>query len=89
MKYLFPHVEANFAVSNDSSQRAFCGMSKGASVSYEMYINATECFSYFGQFSGDLGLTIPPLSKYVNTTQLAANPRLGQVGLFLAFGLYD
>lgn len=89
MEYLFPHVEANFAVSQNASRRAFCGMSKGASVSYEMFINATDYFSYFGQFSGAFGLTIPPLSQYVNETQLAANPRLGEVGVFLSFGLYD
>ncbi|KAH8682675.1 Alpha/Beta hydrolase protein, partial [Xylariales sp. PMI_506] len=89
MEYLFPHVEATYAVSRNASRRAFCGMSKGASLSYEMYINATDYFSYFGQFSGAFGLDIPPLADYVNATQLAANPRLGEVGMFLSFGLYD
>ncbi|KAJ4390702.1 hypothetical protein N0V93_004300 [Gnomoniopsis smithogilvyi] len=88
MEYLFPFVEATYAVSNSSSRRAFAGLSLGGILTYEMYINATSYFDYFGIFSGALGPTANA-SQYLNAEQLAANPSLANKGVFVGFGLFD
>lgn len=87
-RYLFPYVEANYAVSRDPARRAFAGLSLGSLLTYEMYVNATEYFSYFGLFSGARGPGATA-DEYVSNVTLAANPALAGVGVFLSFGLFD
>lgn len=86
MKYLMPFVEKSFAVSTSPSQRAFAGLSLGGRLTYEMYINATDYFSYFGMFSGS---TFGSPDSYVNASMVAAKPALREKGIFTSAGLYD
>ncbi|KAJ4413840.1 hypothetical protein N0V82_008282 [Gnomoniopsis sp. IMI 355080] len=88
MEYLFPYIEATYSVSNSSSRRAFAGLSLGGILTYEMYINATSYFDYFGIFSGALGPTANA-SQYISAEQLAADPSLATKGVFVGFGLFD
>lgn len=88
MAYLFPFVEQNFAVSTDPKQRAFAGLSLGSILTYEMYINATDYFSYFGMFSGVRGPG-SPASAYLNASMVASNPALLEKGVMSAAGLFD
>ncbi|KAJ5831903.1 carbohydrate esterase family 1 protein [Penicillium riverlandense] len=88
MAYLFPHIEQTWEVTTGSDQRAFAGLSLGSALTYEMYINATSYFGYFGVMSGAL-LPGAPQSDYVNATMLKANPALGDRGIYVGFGLYD
>ncbi|KAI2606450.1 carbohydrate esterase family 1 protein [Hypoxylon fragiforme] len=83
-KYLFPWVAANIPdVCDDPSCRAFAGLSMGGRLTYEMYINATDYFTYFGMFS-------PATSDpYIDAAAVAANPALAEKGVFVAYGLYD
>ncbi|KAI0387018.1 carbohydrate esterase family 1 protein [Hypomontagnella monticulosa] len=82
-KYLFPWVAENLDVCDEPSCRAFAGLSWGGRLTYEMYVNATDYFDYFGMFS-------PATDKpYVDKAALAANPALGKKGIFVAYGLYD
>ncbi|KAI0836776.1 carbohydrate esterase family 1 protein [Hypoxylon sp. FL0890] len=81
-KYLFPWVEQNLEnVCGDPSCRAFAGLSWGGRLTYEMYVNATDYFDYYGMFSP---ATDPP-----DNATLAANPALANKGVFIAYGLYD
>lgn len=83
-QYLFPWVEENIAnVCTEPACRAFAGLSWGGRLTYEMYVNATDSFDYYGMFSP--ATDTPTLS---NET-LAANPALADKGLFVAYGLYD
>ncbi|KAI1370167.1 carbohydrate esterase family 1 protein [Hypoxylon crocopeplum] len=82
-KYLFPWVDAHYAVCDEPACRAFAGLSMGGRLTYEMYVNATDYFDYFGLFSP---ATAAP---YVDDAALAANPGLGEKGIFVAYGLYD
>ena len=88
MKYLFPWVQSHYNVSRDPSMRAFAGLSLGSVLTYEMYINATGYFDYYGMFSGALGPFATP-SAYINSNTTAANPGLIGKGLFTGAGLYD
>ncbi|KAF2730898.1 alpha/beta-hydrolase [Polyplosphaeria fusca] len=88
MEYLFPYIEANFAVSTDPKRRAFGGFSLGSSLTYEMYINNTDYFSYFGMFSGAVGPLLPRYSL-LNSSMLQANPALKEKGIFTSAGLFD
>jgi enterochelin esterase-like enzyme len=88
MKYLFPYIEANYAVTKDPAKRAFAGLSLGAVLTYEMYINATDYFAYFGPFSGAL-LPNADQSQYVTPAAVAANPSLADRGIMVAFGAFD
>ncbi|KAI0885734.1 carbohydrate esterase family 1 protein [Annulohypoxylon maeteangense] len=82
-KYLFPWVEQNLEVCSDPSCRAFAGLSWGGRLTYEMYVNATDYFSWFGMFSAATS------APYIDNATLAANPALAQKGVFVAYGLYD
>ncbi|KAF3058330.1 Carbohydrate acetyl esterase/feruloyl esterase [Daldinia childiae] len=82
-KYLFPWVEEHLDVCDTPSCRAFAGLSWGGRLTYEMYVNATDYFNWFGMFSP---ATEAP---YVDEAALAANPALAEKGLFVAYGLYD
>ncbi|KAJ5626759.1 hypothetical protein N7528_004186 [Penicillium herquei] len=92
-KYLFPHIESTYRVSNDSSGRAFAGLSQGSFLTYEFYINYTSYFGYYGIMSGGPSTNSendpPALSGYVNASMAAANPDLLTRGLFLSYGQYD
>ena len=59
------------------------GLSLGGRLTYEMYVNATDFFDYFGLFSP---ATSPP---YVDAAAVEARPALAEKGLFVAYGLYD
>lgn len=86
MAHLMPFVERTFAVSRDPQHRAFAGLSLGGALTYEMYINATSYFSYFGLFSG---ATFGQPGTYPTARTVAENPRLKQVGVYTSAGLYD
>lgn len=60
----------------------------GSILTYEMYINATDYFSYFGMLSGVLSPG-QLLSAYINASIVAANPRLAEVGIYTGAGLFD
>ncbi|KAI4861557.1 carbohydrate esterase family 1 protein [Hypoxylon rubiginosum] len=83
-RYLFPWVEANVEnVCAQPSCRAFAGLSWGGRLTYEMYVNATGYFDYYGMFS-------PATDRpTLDNETLAANPALADKGLFVAYGLYD
>jgi len=87
-KYLFPYVEANYHVSSDPDRRAFAGLSLGSVLTYEMYINATEYFGYYGFFSGAL-LPGHKLGDYVNRNLTAGNPALLDRGITVGYGQFD
>lgn len=82
-KYLFPYVDSHFAVSTNRSEKAFAGLSMGGVLTYEMYVNATDDFDYYGMFSP---ATNPP---YIDSEAVARNPGLKQKGIMVAYGLYD
>ncbi|KAI0477270.1 carbohydrate esterase family 1 protein [Xylariaceae sp. FL0804] len=86
--YLFPHIEATYAVSRSPSRRAFAGLSLGSALTYEMYANATADFGYYGLFSGAL-LPGAALADYVTPAAVAANPALADRGLLVGYGQYD
>ena len=88
MQYLFPWVESHYAVSTNASQRAFAGLSMGGMLTYEMYINATSYFDYYGMFSGALGPRTAA-GQYINNATLAKNPSFSKKGVFTAVGVYD
>ncbi|KXT10877.1 hypothetical protein AC579_8997 [Pseudocercospora musae] len=85
---LFPYIESHYHVSKNPDRRAFAGLSLGSALTYEMYINATSYFGYFGLFSGAM-LPGHPLSDYVNSSMAAENPALLDRGLAVAYGLFD
>jgi hypothetical protein len=86
-QYLYPYVEANYHVSKDPNRRAFAGLSLGSALTYEMYLNATSYFGYYGLFSGG---TLPNLpSNYVNINDTVRNPALLDRGVFVGYGQYD
>lgn len=87
-QYLFPYVEANYHVSRSPSRRAFAGLSLGSVLTYEMYINATSYFGYYGMFSGAL-LPGHQLGDYVNRNMTAKNPALLDRGITVGYGQYD
>jgi enterochelin esterase-like enzyme len=88
MSYLFPYVEVNYDVSTDPAQRAFAGLSLGGLLTFEMYINATDYFDYYGMFSGVL-LSSEPATDYINSSIVAAHPSYATKGIYSSAGLYD
>ena len=82
-KHLFPWVESHFDVCNQASCRAFAGLSMGGVLTYEMYVNATDKFDYFGMFSPATN------APYVNAESVKTNPGLLKKGIMVAYGLYD
>ncbi|GFZ49532.1 hypothetical protein JCM24511_07652 [Saitozyma sp. JCM 24511] len=87
--YLFPYIESTYHVYNDSSRRAFAGLSQGSILTREIYINYTSHFNYFGFFSGAQGSTAAPLNTYINSNQTAKNPALTNRSIYLSYGQYD
>lgn len=88
MQYLFPWVETHYNVATTPDRRAFSGLSLGSVLTYEMFINATDYFNYFGFFSGALGPGVD-ISAYINQTMVDDNPQFLEKGLYTGFGLYD
>lgn len=92
-KYLFPHIESNYRVSNESSRRAFAGLSQGSFLTYSFYVNYTSYFGYYGIMSGGPATKnendAPSLSGYVNSSMVASNPDLLTRGIFVSYGQYD
>ncbi|KAK8086742.1 hypothetical protein PG994_001716 [Apiospora phragmitis] len=78
-----PWVEAHYDVCDEPACRAFSGLSLGGRLSYEMYVNATDLFAYYGFFSPAAS---PP---FVDAAAVEANPGLAEKGLFVGYGLYD
>ena len=87
-EHLFPYVEANYRVTNDSAQKAFAGLSLGSVLTYEMYMNAIEDFGYYGFFSSALSPG-HELSDYVKTNDTAQNPALLNRGILVVYGQFD
>lgn len=81
--FLFPWVEEHYDVCCNASCRAFAGLSMGGVLTYEMFVNATDKFDYYGMFSPS---TNPP---YINASSVAAKPQLMKKGIMIAYGLYD
>jgi len=82
-KYLFPWVESHYDVCGTASCRAFAGLSMGGVLTYEMYINATSQFDYFGLFSPAGN---PP---FLDAEMVSKNSGLTKKGIMVGFGLYD
>ncbi|KAI0472769.1 Alpha/Beta hydrolase protein [Xylariaceae sp. FL0804] len=91
-EYLFPWVESHYDVCATSSCRAFAGLSLGGLLTYEMYINMTDYFGYFGMFSPATdGSTASGGGGANGSTRLdpAGNPAQASAGVFVSYGLYD
>lgn len=82
-KYLFPWVEQNYEVCQNASCRAFAGLSMGGVLTYEMFVNATDMFDYFGMFSPATN------TPYIDASSAVQNPGLLKKGIMVAYGLYD
>jgi enterochelin esterase-like enzyme len=82
-KYLFPWVEEHYDVCRNASCRAFAGLSMGGVLTYEMYVNATDYFDYFGLFSP------ATLGPFIDAAAVAEKPGLKRKGFMVAYGLYD
>lgn len=52
INYVIPFMEANFNVSTDAQDRAFCGFSMGSMTTTYMAFHHADMFGYFGIFSG-------------------------------------
>ncbi|KAK0317473.1 hypothetical protein LTR82_011511 [Friedmanniomyces endolithicus] len=88
---LLPFIEGTYRASSDPDQRAFAGLSLGSELTYEMYINATTHFGYFGHFSGARGPAASDTNTagYISNMSVAANPALASRGVFVGFGNFD
>lgn len=88
---LLPFIESTYHASSSPDQRAFAGLSLGSELTYEMYINATSNFSYFGHFSGARGpgVSDTDVAGYISSSMVAANPDLASRGVFVGFGNFD
>ncbi|KAK5655770.1 hypothetical protein OQA88_5308 [Cercophora sp. LCS_1] len=82
-KHLFPYVESTFSVCQNASCRAFAGLSMGGVLTYEMYVNATDTFDYYGMFSPATN------APYITREAVVGQPALGKKGIMVAWGLYD
>ena len=92
LSILLPFIEKTYHASSDPTHRAFAGLSLGSLLTYEMYINATATFSYFGLFSGALGprsTADTDVQGYISNVTVAANPALKEKGVFVGFGNFD
>ncbi|MCR5082216.1 MAG: hypothetical protein K6B15_01945 [Parasporobacterium sp.] len=52
INYIIPYMEANYNVSKEAKDRAFCGLSMGSLTTMHMFFDHPEAFGYFGAFSG-------------------------------------
>lgn len=91
-EYLFPHVQATYRVSNDSSQRAFAGLSEGGFLTYSMYVNHTSYFGYYGFFSGASisdSVSLNGTGNFITANDTAANPALLNRSIYVSYGQFD
>lgn len=51
-EHIIPYIEANYSVSVDASDRAFCGLSMGSMTTTTLMQSYTYLFGYYGGFSG-------------------------------------
>ena len=51
---VMPFVCRTFAASRDPELNAFCGLSMGSMTTLYMYMHHTECWQYYGAFSGGI-----------------------------------
>ena len=51
---IVPFLEKMFRISQNVSDRAFCGLSMGSMTTLYMYMHRSACYDYFGAFSGGL-----------------------------------
>ncbi|TKA68267.1 hypothetical protein B0A55_08525 [Friedmanniomyces simplex] len=91
LRILLPFIESTYRASSDPDHRAFAGLSLGSELTYEMYINATTNFTYFGHFSGARGPAASDTDTegYISNATVAANPALADRGVFVGFGNFD
>ena len=60
INYIIPYIEANYNVSKDAADRAFCGLSMGSMTTFHMFYEQPEAFGYYGAFSGsDMNAVVP------------------------------
>lgn len=52
LDYVIPKIEADYSVSKEATDRAFCGLSMGSMTTNEMMKRHPGEFGYFGAFSG-------------------------------------
>lgn len=52
LNYIIPYIEANYNVSKEAKDRAFCGLSMGSMTTFNMFFDHPEAFGYYGAFSG-------------------------------------
>src|SRR3954453_21850926 len=81
---VIPFIESNFNVSHNAADRAFAGLSAGASRANQLIFNATNAFGYYASWSIGTG-GAPPAgdARY-------ANPQLKQLlGLVIGGGRFD
>ncbi len=64
LESMIPAIEAQFRVNRNPDQRAFAGLSAGASRASNIMLNQPETFGFYGIWSG--GGTVPPDSLYEN-----------------------
>ncbi len=77
LDYIIPYMEANYNVSTEAKDRAFCGLSMGCMTTFHMFFDHPEAFGYFGGFSG------PDLSAVKD------NEGIHDPTLFVTVGLSD
>jgi enterochelin esterase-like enzyme len=81
---VIPFIEANYRVSHSASDRAFAGLSAGASRANQLIFNATTSFGYYASWS--IGTGGAPAAG----SPLYANPDLKKLlGLVVGGGRFD
>lgn len=78
MDHIVPYVEANYSVSKEPTDRAFCGLSMGGLTTTSVYTTLADQFGYLGIWSA----TDP-------NTDVAAIEHADEPTLFLAAGIVD
>ncbi|MDO4465664.1 MAG: alpha/beta hydrolase-fold protein [Bacillota bacterium] len=70
LNYIIPYVEANYSVSKDAKDRAFCGLSMGSMTTFHMFYDHATEFGYFGAYSGPDMTAIKEGAPGTDTTPL-------------------
>ena len=81
LNYIIPFVDANYNVSTEVADRAFCGLSMGSMTTMNMYFDHPTEFAYFGMWSAsDMravkdaeGLDFPTVMAAVDTCGIASS----------------
>ena len=80
VNHIIPFVEANYSVSKEANDRAFCGLSMGSMTTNQMAKMIPDEFGYFGSFSGG--------TTDLDATHYDVN-KLNQKTLYLTAGTID